>query len=477
MSKNFQPVIDELRTLIETTRAGRLTQADEQKGAALFKELVATGGKALSGALDLIGDLPWFIPVNGTMEGWPELSPAKQRNFLSALKPLESEAARRMRLSIARGLYRVDPASALKLLIASLLAIRTENGFEARDRQVFANVLIGKNKPWLVQIDLKSLKPAEAKLLALAAIESSAGANPPAAMAVIQWAREQQTLTDLPESIQQDLAKNFRKWSTRWQKELASEELPPLIDEAIKAKLAKALPENPPEQKAEQAHPVSNRDDEIVSQSAPPRLPGRNEQKQQRHGPKGQPTREIHTKQNASQRNRPERSDNRLQQEARRAPEISDLLRQIDLQFQELRSELRATRNQAKQSAPPPRTTETASVGHTREIAKLREENAQLADAIRQLQDTLSQLATDDFDEAVSRKADSNAPVTDPLEQYKSLLTLRLREQIVNFQELNPHRHVDGLPLLLDNILRTLHENGIDLTDIQAPPVTAKRRY
>ena len=113
MAKNFQPLIDELRVVIENSRTGRHSPADEQKGAALFKELVMSGGKPLSSALELLGDLPWFVPVNGALEAWPQLTPAKQRAFLAALKPLESEASRRMRLSIARGLLKLDPASTL----------------------------------------------------------------------------------------------------------------------------------------------------------------------------------------------------------------------------------------------------------------------------------------------------------------------------------------------------------------------------
>jgi hypothetical protein len=476
MSKNFQPVIDELRAVIDISRAGRLTPADEQKGAALFKELVATGGKALSGALELIGDLPWFIPVNGTLEAWPELTPVKQRNFLSALKPLESETARRMRFSIARGLYRVDPASALKLLITSVQVTRTENGFEPRDRQTFSNVLIGKNKPWLAQIDLKTIKPADAKLLALAAIESSAGANPPAAMAVIQWAKPVQKLVDLPDPIQQELAKNIRKWSTRWQKELAGEELPPLLDEAVKTKLARSAQENPVEKKQE--HPESAQ----IKIDSPPAIaphsmqPQHREQKPHRQERKQVPGREIPQRHNEGLRAKVERPDKRAQQDQRRGSDISELLRQIDSHFQGLRNELQTVRNQLKQSSPQSRQNESAPAGN-KEIAKLREENSQLAETVRQLRETLSELATEDFEEAVSRKADTDSPVTDPLEQYKSLITLRLREQIVNFQELNPDKHVDGLPLLLDNILRTLFENGIDLTNIDTPPTSAKRRY
>ena len=472
MSKNFQPIIDELRNLIETSRNNRLTPAEEQKEATLFKVLITTGGKALSGVLELIGDLPWFIPVNGILEAWPELTPTKQRNFLSALKLLEFEAARRIRFSIARGLYRVDPASALKLLVTTLQTNRTENGLELRDRQVFCNVLIGKNKPWLLQIDLKVLKPADGKLLALTAIEASAGANPPAAMAVIQWAKSLQPLIDLPEPVQQELAKSFRKWSGRWQKELAGEELPPVLNEAVQAKLAKAAQETFLERQPER-QPTPYLKGEAPAPEPQPQ--------QQQPYPKRSPCSGIPPNQEQNsrqQRSKGQRQEKPAPQSQRRGSDISDLLKQIESQFRDLRTELQTVKNQLKQTPSQPKQRDSAPYkGSNREIAELREENAQLAETVRQLRETLSELAAEDFEEAISRKADTNAPVTDPLEQYKSLLTLRLREQIVNFQELNWEKHVDGLPLLLDNLLHTLQENDIDLTNIEAPSPPVKRRY
>jgi archaellum component FlaC len=205
--------------------------------------------------------------------------------------------------------------------------------------------------------------------------------------------------------------------------------------------------------------------------------PQHREQKPHRQERKQIPGREIPQRHNEGLRAKVERPDKRAQQDQRRGSDISDLLRQIDSHFQGLRNELQTVRNQLKQSSPQSRQIESAPAGISKEIAKLREENSQLAETVRQLRETLSELATEDFEEAVSRKADTDSPVTDPLEQYKSLITLRLREQIVNFQELNPDKHVDGLPLLLDNILRTLLENGVDLTNIETPPTTAKRRY
>jgi hypothetical protein len=466
MPKNFQPLIDELRAIIENSRNGRLSPADEQKGAGLFKELVMSGGKALSGALELLGDVPWFVPVNGAVDAWPQLTPVKQRHVLAALKPLESDASRRMRLSIARGLHKVDPSAALKLIVVTLQSLRTENGLESKDRQIFFSVLIGKNKPWLLQLDLKSLKPAEAQLVALSAIECLAGANPPSAVAVIQWAKPFQPLETIPESVQHELAGTLGKWSARWQKQLAGENLPPILKDVVQAKLAKS---------ANQPLEQSN----TLAISAHPRAPAQHPRQHTRHGElhqSGQPSAPIPSP------GRPEKLQRQRQEKPastryRSDLELPNLLRQIEAQFNYLREELQTAKHQLRQSHQPGRQADAHSVETGKEVGKLREENARLTESVRALRETLNDLASQNFDQAVSRKADTEAPVTDPVDQYKSLLTLRLREQIVNFQTLNRENHIDGLPLLLDNILRTLQENGIDLENIEAPPPQARRRY
>jgi hypothetical protein len=467
MPKNFQPLIDELRTIVENSRNGRLSPADEQKSAELFKELVMSGGKALSGALELLGDLPWFVPVNGAVEAWPQLTPVKQRNFLAALKPLESDASRRMRLSIARGLHKVDAAAALKLIVATLQSLRSENGLESKDRQIFFSVLIGKNKPWLLQLDLKSLKPTEAQLLALTAIECLAGANPPSAVAVIQWAKPFQPLDTVPEPIQRELAGALGKWSARWQKQLAGENLPPILNDAVQAKLAKSA-NQPLEQTTTST--VSTHPREAVQHPRPHTRHAESHQSGQPSVPAPGPSR-----QEKLQHHRPERA---VPTHHRPGQELSDLLKQIEAQFSCLREELQTAKQQLlRQSHQPARQAEAHSVETGKEVGKLREENARLTESVRALRETLNDLASQNFDQAVSRKADTEAPVTDPVDQYKSLLTLRLREQIVNFQTLNRENHIDGLPLLLDNILRTLQENGVDLENIEAPPPQARRRY
>jgi hypothetical protein len=467
MAKNFQPLIDELRIVIENSRTGRLSPADEQKGAALFKELVMSGGKPLSSALELLGDLPWFVPVNGALEAWPQLTPAKQRAFLAALKPLESEASRRMRLSIARGLHKLDPTSALKLIVATLQSLRTETGLDQKDRQIFYSVLIGKNKPWLLQLDLNSLKPAEAGLLALSAIECVVGANPPASVAVIQWAKPFQPLTTIPEPLQQELAKTFRKWSSRWQKQLVEADLPPILKEILQAKFVK-----PSEDRQNSPAPEPVR--QLNTHEAVQHPHSQNRRRPQHQQGKSQPTSQSENRHEKSHRQRSEKPPPNVQN---LGMDLSDLLKQIQAQFDVLREELQTARNQLLRSPQPSNQGEVHGIESNKEFGKLREENARLTETVTALRETLSDLASENFDQAVSRRADTGEPVTDPVEQYKSLLTLRVREQIVNFQTLNREQNVDALPLLLDNILRTLQENGIDLEDIETPPPQARRKY
>lgn len=425
-----------------------------------------SGGKALSGALELVGDLPWFVPVNGALEAWPQLSPIKQRNFLAALRPLESDASRRMRLSIARGLHKLDASSALRLIVATLQTLRTENGLDPKDRQIFFSVLVGKNKPWLLQLDLKSLKPSEAQLLALTAIECSTGANPPSVIAVIEWAKPFQPLNTVPEPVQQELAKTFGKWSSRWQKQLAVQDLPPILSELIQEKLAKD-PNQLPDQRAAPAARSHSQE--------PLQHPRQHARHSQTHQP-GRPQ-SLAVNPNQSEKSYRQKPEKPLANHQRPIPDLSELLKEVEASFNYLREELQTAKHQLRQSHLAAKPADTHSPEAGKEVGKLREENARLTETVRLLRETLNDLASQNFDQAVSRKADTEAPVTDPVEQYKALLTLRLREQIVNFQTLNRENHTDGIPLLLDNILRTLQESGIDLENIEPPPPQVRRRY
>ena len=433
MPKNSQPLLGELQKLIPGSGTVRLTAADEQRGAGLFRDLVLAGGKALGSALQLAAELPWYVSVAGTVEAWPQLTPTRQRNFLGALRSLETEAGRRVCLSIARGLYKVDPAAAGRLLIATLRELHPAEAFDPRNRQMFFSVLVGKNKPWLLQLDLKSLEQKDAEFLALCALESAGAASPPSAIAIIQWARPYRSLNTLPEAVQADLGRRFRKWSSRWQKHLTDEELPALITEILQGKFANAEKRDP--------GPLALAPDprKLHESRADGKEPGEPARKQ--------------------------------------VSEIAGLLRQIEARFRDLQSDLTVARRQLRQSKAESRPAKAIHGTESAEIDKLRAENAGLTETVRQLRSTMNELADRSFDEAISRKADTDSPMTDPTAQYKSLLTARLRHAIASFQALNRENHPDALPLLLENIFQVLEENGLDLSGIETPPATAKRKY
>jgi DNA-binding transcriptional LysR family regulator len=155
---------------------------------------------------------------------------------------------------------------------------------------------------------------------------------------------------------------------------------------------------------------------------------------------------------------------------------ISELLRQIEHRFEQVKAELHAARQQLRNLAPVNGSTGGGTAAHSSELHKLREENSRLTEEIRQLRGTLDELAADRFDLAISRRADTDQPDNDPLSQYQSLLTLKLREEIMKFQALNRENHLDGLPLLLENVINVLEAHGINLSNIQPPPAPAKRR-
>jgi hypothetical protein len=426
------PALGELRALVEQAKNGRLPAPEERRAAELIRELVLAGGKISSGALTLMGEMPWFLAVQGTVEVWPQLTPARRRSYLTFLRNLNSDSSRRTCLSIARSLLKIDPPAGTKLAAVTIAAMRGPSGLETRDRQTIFNVFVGKNKPWILQVDLSAIKPGDLKPLAQALLECVTLATPPAAISLIRWAKPFAALSGLSEQLQADLVKTVRKWSSRWRKELAELDPPPLVKEAVTVPPAATKPTEPPRP----AHPVQP----AAAAKAKPPQPKRGEGRQ---------------------------PEERLG--------LRQLLKQIEDRFNSLQSELAELKQQR-----PKEHLQRASAEHARsndEVLKLQQENLQLSQTVAELRQTLSDLAATNFEEAVSRRSDTNAPLTDPVAQYRSLLTLRLGETMTRFQEINRDNQTDALPLLLENILVVLEQNGIDLSDVAAPPAPARRRY
>ena len=440
MPKDLEPVLAELRSLIESAKKSRLPSADERRGAELFRDIVLAGGKTLTAGLELLPEMPWFMPVQGTVEAWPQLTPTRQRSYLSLIRKVDSELGRRTRLSVARGLMKIDAAAGVRLATATLDEMQQPSGLNQRDRQTVFHVFVGKNKPWILQIDLGAIKPTELRVLAECLLECTGMANPPASISLIRWAKPYSDLTKLPEPSQLELAKVFRKWSSRWRRELAELDLPPIIKEAVAARPETVV-----------AKPASKpAEEEVKPRETPPRSFAK--------------TKPLP----------PERTENH-QREQRIEPGVRQLLKQIEDRFHSLQTELNDLKRRNRQPQSHAKVDPAHSAGD--ELVKLRHENQQLTQTVFELRAALSDLATTDFEEAISRRSETGEPLTDPVAQYRSLLTLRLGETITQFQEMNRDNQRDALPLLIENLLVVLEQNGIDLSGVTAPPAPARRRY
>ncbi len=144
---------EQLQAILDAAKTERMSPADEERAVELLKQAVAGGPKALPATLDAILSLPWSAGVKAVTEAWPETKPAGRARLLGGLAKIETDVSKRIRLSLARGLYAQDAASALKLITSVCEAMGgAQGGSTTKDRQIFANVMLGKARPWLMNV-------------------------------------------------------------------------------------------------------------------------------------------------------------------------------------------------------------------------------------------------------------------------------------------------------------------------------------
>jgi hypothetical protein len=163
---------DELVTLAARAKSTRLSPGDEERAIALLKESMLDGKNGIARVLESLSNFSWLVAVRGVETVWSELKPAARTQFLKGLADQESEGARRIRLSLARALFKQDVQVAIKIA-AAVAKQMVKNGGETisgSDAQIFSNVFIGKAKPWVAQLSLNELKPAEADAIVRCAI-------------------------------------------------------------------------------------------------------------------------------------------------------------------------------------------------------------------------------------------------------------------------------------------------------------------
>ena len=235
-----EKAIDPLTALAERASKGRLPAAEEERVAQLLSAALRGSRDDVARSVELLPNLPWVIAVNGVTTAWPEMKPTMRNRLLAGLGRLETDAARRVRLSLARGLFKLDPAVSTKIAVTVAKEMRDKEtgAVSAKNAQIFSNVLIGRARPWIAQLPLQDLKAGDADALVQCALTVVflQPHTPVTQLGVLKWASEAGKLAKINPAAAEAISKGLSRWSAKWQASLRREvnDLPESILSALK---------------------------------------------------------------------------------------------------------------------------------------------------------------------------------------------------------------------------------------------------
>ena len=479
---------DELTQLAEASQRARLPLADEERMTALLKEALLAGRAGVARAVDALPKVPWIVGVRAIEQVWPELTAGFRTQLLAGLGKDETDAARRMRLSVARALFKVDAPVTLKVAVAVAKEMRDKDSgaLAPKHAQIFSNVFIGRAKPWVAQLPLADLKPAEADVLVHCAVMSvfTLPHPPVTQLGILKWAQENGRLGKLQDEALDAVKKGVARWSGRWQGALRKEvaELPEEIAAALKPAGADAG--------AGEGSRTENDADmgEVSTEDAEPREPGDDDREDGEPSDETAPPKKVRPvyeprpqKPQEAQEPRREREGQRERPvyEPRNAGvssstgsggrfDLASALRQIDQHVQGLRSELAAAKARPRdEDRRSRRVDRVEKVGAIIEGAPTPEElarlNQQLEARNAELQTQITEFRQHSEDVAMSTGAMSGEPVNDSGAQLRTLLALKLQEDFADFlalekesNDLVVQQHYKGLIRHVFEVLRQL---------------------
>ena len=238
-SKGVDPaILDTLAQLAEASKKQRLPAPEEERAAGLMKDLLISGRAGIAAALAPLVALPWAVGVNAVNAAWPTLTVPKRRDLLAGLAKDSSEPGRRLRLSLARAIFKLEPAAGLKLAAATAADLKDpETGIiSSKSRQTFFNVFVGKGKPWLLPLPLADLKSVEADSLVHCAIETFPFCLPLSQLSILRWTNAAGRLKKISPADLAIAAKAVSRWNAKLQRQLKAEvqELPEEIVAVLK---------------------------------------------------------------------------------------------------------------------------------------------------------------------------------------------------------------------------------------------------
>ncbi len=477
---------DSLSEIATRAQSGRLSPAEEERGASLIKEALLAGKTAVTDVVEILPQLPWIVGVSGVGGVWSEMKAAAKTLLIKSLTENQSDAARRLRLSLARGLFKQDVPIALKIAagVAKEMWDKESGAVSPRSAQIFSNVLIGKAKPWVAQLPLAELKPAEADALVHCALLTvfTLPHPPVAQLGIMKWAAEAGRLAKVQEPALGAVLNGLSRWSAKWQAALRREtkELPEVFAGRLRPTEAERAPETAPETAGSPAAEQSPadfdeqgrdvRNDPPDSDAAPESVKKVRpiyEPRPQRSAPPPEAPRE-------SRRERPV-------YQARNAPDgasnfnLSETLRQIEAHVASLRAEVSAGQAKLRQKEDDPRKSRRSQertgiiIEGDRSAEELARLNVQLEGRISELQQRIQDLLGDGEDRAASLGAQSGTSAPDSDSQLRALLALKLQENFADFcalEKASPAAVVQQhYKSLLQNVFDVLRHEGVLLKE------------
>ncbi|MDD5349770.1 MAG: hypothetical protein PHQ12_06125 [Chthoniobacteraceae bacterium] len=495
---------DPLLQLARAAKAARLAPVDEERAVTLLSERLASGRAGITGALaPMLEGLPWIVCVHAVSAVWEKLSVPMRRLLLGNIAKNDSEAARRLRLSLARALFKLDPPAGLKLAAAAAASLKDPDtgALSAKHRQFFFNVFIGKGKPWLLQLPLGDLKPGEADTLVHCSFETFPLCPPLSQLSLLRWAHAGGRFKKLAEGDVETAAKAIARWNRKLQRQLKAEipELPPSWEAAFKPEPAPGEPAEKPAQKApaapEEVAPESAPEAEASAEAAETPepaapaeelvIPGRAERLAQKEAAKEAakhsgkapeaPHRGERERGNGGERGRPERPEprpERAERPAARPFDPKEALRGVENYIGTLRSELEAAKAQirrlekeGKRGGRAPRAPEAEFPVDTEELTR---HNVRLEATIAELRGQLEDFARDAEAVAEARRLHTAEPLAEnAADALKALLSIRLAEAFETYHamRLEPLDKVFRLDYrdLLGSVFEVLQTAGVPL--------------
>jgi hypothetical protein len=445
-----------LQPILERAGTGRLSPEDEAQAADALSALLLGRKEDLPTAIAAMPKVGWTASVKAVTAAWPEMKATAKTNFLKALGAEESEGGRRIRLSIARGLFKIpDLPACTKLIVGVAKEIRDKESGNVppKDAQSFANVMIGKGKPWIAQLPLADLKPSEADLLVHCATLAAFSTNlPPITLVgLLRWAGEAGRLEALHESVSTLVAKSTARWSAKWAAALRKDVpgLPELIVAGLKPETVDAggKPdlEEPGQTQEDDGLPAELKTAGGDSGSVPASsetAAGRHERHRPVYVSKTIPPKDqkpvAADRSQTPQPSAPQQGRTAGPAARSREFNVGDTLRQLDAHVAFLKGELKAAESKlrdreddrSRQSRKKLDVPFIAGEPTPDELARL---NLQLESRITELQSRIDDLTADAEARAVSAGAFAAAPETNPDAQLRTLLGLKLAEVYADF--------------------------------------------